>query len=359
MGNDIQIRHITDISEFKTLKGPWNALLKQNHINDAFLTWEWLFSWWKVFNKGKQLWLVTAWKSNQLVGIAPLMLERRGKLGLGSKILCTLGTPMNDVGGFIIQNQDMQILEDLIANILNQKKKWDILELTEFPIAGPEIESLKTAFDQPGFSIVEKDREHYYLPIETTWDEYYQGLSRKFKKNLRRAERNANKLGEVKIKHYAGNQLAWEHFESVININQHAHYSRLYNSKLEQDFLKELLGCASQWMNAYFLGIDNDQVAYEYGFLYNNSFEDWRAGFDTRVDPKISIGKLLSLKVTEHCFKHDCSAIDYMRGAHEYKTEWNPQSRHFQELRIFNHQSIMAAIAYLWLRKVKPVLKRS
>jgi len=357
--DSIQIQHITETPEFKSLKDSWNALLEQNHINDAFLSWEWLFSWWKVFNQGKKLWLVTAWKSNQLVGIAPLMLEKRGKLGLGSKILCTLGTPMNDVGGFIIQNQDVQILEALICYIIEQRKKWDILELTEFPVDGPEIQAFESAFNHPGYSIVEKDREHYYLPIDTSWEEYYQGLSSKFRKNLRRADRNSSKLGTVKVKHIAGTRLSWEHFETIVDINQHVHFPRLYHSKLEQDFLKELLDRASKWINIYFLYIDDNPIAYEYGFLYNNSFEDWRAGFDTRIDPSVSVGKLLSLKITEQCFMRGYSAIDYLRGAHEYKTEWNPQSRHFKELRIFKHQSVMAAVAYLWLRKLKPVLKRS
>jgi CelD/BcsL family acetyltransferase involved in cellulose biosynthesis len=358
MTDEIQIRHISEETEFKTLKESWSSLLHQNHINDAFLTWEWLFSWWMVFKEGKQLWLITAWKKNKLVGIAPLMLEKRGKLGLNSKILCTLGTPMNDVGGLIIQDQDGKILDALIAYIMEQKKKWDILELTEFLVEGPEIKALKDAFNHPGFSIVEKNREHYYLPIETNWETYYESLSRKFRKNLRRAERNTEKLGTVKIKRYAGDQLAWEHFESIIDINQHAHYPRLYHSKREQDFLKELLKHASQWLNVYILTVDKDKIAYEYGFLYNDCFEDWRAGFDTRIDPSISVGKLLSLRVMENCFKRNCIAIDFMRGAHEYKTEWQPQSRYFMEVRIFKHQSVLAAAAYVWLRKIKPVLKR-
>ena len=266
---------------------------------------------------------------------------------------------MNDVGGFIIRNQESHILKAIITYIAGQKKKWDILELTEFPVEGPEVEAIKATFDQPDFSLIEKDREHYYLPIETNWDEYYQGLSKKFRKNLRRAERNANGLGAITIQHHSNGQLTWEHFEAIINVNQHAHYPRLYNSKLEQDFLKELVGYAAKWLNVYILCIDGEPIAYEYGFLYNNCFEDWRAGFDTRIDPSISVGKLLSLNVTKHCFERDYAAIDYMRGAHQYKTEWNPQSRHFKELRIFNHHSIMAAIAYFWLKKLKPVLKRS
>lgn len=357
MKNQIEIKLINKYEEFEDLRDRWNQLLAQSANNDVFLTWEWLFSWWKVFNTGKQLWLVTAWKPEQLVGIAPLMLEKRGKLKLGAKILCSLGTPMNDVGGFILQDQDTQILEALINFIMEHKKKWDILEFTEFLVEGPEIEAIKAVFDKPGFSQIEKDREHYFVPVHESWNDYYDGLSKKFRKNLRRAERNANALGTVTIQNYSGERLSREHYESIVAINQHANYPRLYNSNSEQNFLKELLSQTSQWLNIYFLYINENPIAYEYGFLYNNWFEDWRAGFDTRIDPNISIGKLLSLNVMKNCFERGCETIDFMRGAHAYKTEWEPQTRHYKELRIFKRQSILAAIAYFWLRKLKPVLK--
>lgn len=358
MSNNIQIRHITDTSEFKTLKEPWNALLKQNHIDDAFLTWEWLFSWWRVFNQGLQLWIITAWRSNQLVGIAPLMLKKRGKFGFNANILCTLGSPMNDVGGFIVQDQNDQIIEALSNYIIEQKEIWDIFELSEFPIEGPEIEAIKAAFKPSNFSLIEKHLEHYYLPTETDWDKYYKSLSKKFRKNLRRAERNANDLGEITVKRFASDQLSWKQFESIIELNQHSNYPRVYESNLEQNFLKELFACASQWLVIYLLYADENPIAYEYGFLYNNCFEDWRAGFDTRIDPSISVGKLLSMHVTKDCFNRNCIAIDYMRGAHEYKTEWQPNTAHFKEVRIFRHWSLMSAVAYFWLKTLKPVLKR-
>lgn len=174
---------------------------------------------------------------------------------------------------------------------------------------------------------------------------------------MRRTERNINALGTVTIQHFTGDHLTHEHLETIIAINQHAHYPRLYNSKLEQDFLKELHSLASQWIGVYFLYVNKNPIAYEYGFSYNKCFEDWRAGFDTRIDPNISVGKFLSLKVMESCFEQGCEIIDFMRGAHAYKTEWEPQKRHYRELRIFRHQSILAAIAYFWLRKLKPALK--
>ena len=78
----INIRCISSIQEFENLRDNWKRLLDQNHIQSAFLSWEWLFSWWKTFGHDKSLRIIAAWKSDRLVGIAPLMLEKRKKFGL-------------------------------------------------------------------------------------------------------------------------------------------------------------------------------------------------------------------------------------------------------------------------------------
>ncbi|MBT3313609.1 MAG: GNAT family N-acetyltransferase [Anaerolineae bacterium] len=352
------IRHITSIAAFEDLRYSWNALLEKKHIRSAVLTWEWLFSWWKVFGDEKKLWLVTVWEDDRLIGVAPLMLEKRRKIGMPLQVLCTLGTPMNDIGGFIVQDQDLQIVKILSDFILEQKREWDIFELNEFPVEGLEISVLKDIFSQRNFRLIEENNEHYYIPVEGSWDDYYSSLSKKFRKNLRRAERNSAGLGNVFLKQYSGNGLTWGNFDEAIAVNCHANYPRICHSKKEQAFLKELFELAPQWLTLYLLFINDEAVAYEYGFLYQNRFEDWRAGFDTRIDPAISIGKFIALKVLEKSFEDGLKEVDFMRGAHAYKQEWRPETRIYTQLRFFKRQSPKAMIAYLGLEKIKPLLRR-
>ena len=351
------IRHITTIKEFKALQNGWNSLLNENHIQSAVLTWEWLFSWWKVFGVEKKLWIVTAWDGGVLVGIAPLMLEKRKKNGIHLQILCSLGTPMNDIGGFIIKNQDVKILESLNNYILSEKKEWDILELNELPLTGIEIDFLRKIFSKKDFFSIEEQNEHYYVSANIEWDEYYASLSRKFRENLRRSERNSNALGVLSLQQYTGNTLTWEKIEDIILVNSQANYPRLSTSKKEQEFLKELLAYASTWFILYLLYLDGKPIAYRYGFLYKNRFEDWRTGFDTRINPKISIGKFMALKVIEKSFEDKIEEIDFMRGAHAYKKKWQPEIRHFMQLRFFNRSSLKAIIAYLGLGKLKSLIQ--
>ena len=75
MNSDIKIKHIRDTKSFEELKSSWGKLLCNSSVQSTFLTWEWLFAWWQVNNDNKALWLITAWRGEELVGIAPFMLE--------------------------------------------------------------------------------------------------------------------------------------------------------------------------------------------------------------------------------------------------------------------------------------------
>ena len=67
MSQDIKIRHIKQLGEFEKLRESWKTLLLQSETRTTFLTWEWLFAWWKTHLAGKDLWLITAWRG-QYVG---------------------------------------------------------------------------------------------------------------------------------------------------------------------------------------------------------------------------------------------------------------------------------------------------
>jgi len=358
MSGKLNFRIIHSVVEFENLGEAWDRLLEENHLRSTVLTWEWAFSWWSVYGEGKELWLVTVWDAETLLGVAPLMLETRHRTKIPLRVLTTLGSPMNDVGGFIVHNQSEKVVRLIFDAIWAHRFTWDLLELSEFLEEGIELRTAQTFFSADEFYLLEKRSEHYYLPIWVEWDEFYASLSRKFRENLRRAERNAKKRGAVTLKKYVGDSLSWQNLEEVIALNCHAYYPGLCHSEQEQAFLRALFSRARQWLAVYVLYIDSVAVGYRYGFLYDNKFEDWRTGFDTRLPSSVSVGKLAASKVIQDAFDSRLTEVDFLRGAHAYKRKWQPKSRFFVQIRLFRKRSLRAQAAYLWLNKLKPMLKR-
>ena len=356
---NIHIRHISTTEEFENLENPWSELLAENHIQSAFLSWEWLFSWWQVYDQEKELWLISAWQNEELVGIIPLMLQDEKTNGLNFRTLLPLGSPQCDVSGFLVKNMREEILFALSKYLLEQRKLWDTLALNHFAPNDPALAYLKIIFQKEGFKTREKVSEHYYLELNKNWEELLANLSRKFRKNLRRAARLAEGTGKVSLSHYSGDEVTWQIFQKIIDINQHARFPLIYQSPEEQSFHKELSERASKkdLISVFLLSIDNIPLAYEYGFTYKNRYEAWRAGYDMRFDPTISIGKLLSKMMTEKAFALNYTEIDFLRGDEAYKTDWNTQTRVYTKTRFIKKSNLLARWVFIWFPKIRKSLK--
>lgn len=357
---EITISRLSTSAEFAEIKDAWTHLFLQNHNQSVFLSWEWLSAWWEIYGEEKELWILIAQDSNTIVGIAPLVLTVQKRAGIKLRVLQTMGMPLVDVGGFLITNESKKITLAFLAYINQHKNFWDILEFNEFVEDGVETATQGSFFAEKKYPVLKQSTEHYYIPTHEDWLSYYDNLSKKFRKNLRRSLRNADKLGKVKFKAYTGHDVNWDVFEKIIEINRHAHYPRLAHSQSEQKFHQELLKNIAHTarFSVYLLFIDEKPAAYEYGFYHNGRFEDWRAGFDTRYDTTVSIGKLLSLKITEHAFGQGYKEIDFMRGDEDYKKDWKPLSRAHVNTRIFQPRKFKSLLAFYWLRSIKPLIRK-
>jgi CelD/BcsL family acetyltransferase involved in cellulose biosynthesis len=357
----IQVVHIKDIKAFEALRDAWNLLLQKNPHRDAFLTWEWLYAWWKHYGKQRELWLVTAWIADELVGLAPLMLEIRRKYGLRLRVLCSLGTPDNDVGGFVVRDGDPLFYMAICNYLINQKGRWDILELNEFLLDSSETRKLITFFTNAGFRYTQKNNRHFYLPIQGDWQNYNNHLPRKLRATIRqKTALFIARHGEPAFTHHTGHEVTWQDVSAIFEINEHGRFPFMYRSIEERAFQRELFKFMSVrgWLDIFLLYIKDQPVAYDYGFYYNHKYEDWRTGFNTNYSD-LSVGIMIFFMEIEDCFKRAYSEIDFLRGDEYYKSRWQPQERTYTQMRFVAANRPLAIIAYIWLPKLKALIKRA
>src|SRR5437867_4306723 len=69
---DGDMQCIEDPREFADLRDEWNELLAASPANCLFLTWEWLYTWWKHLSGRRRLHLLVMRDGRELTAIAPL-----------------------------------------------------------------------------------------------------------------------------------------------------------------------------------------------------------------------------------------------------------------------------------------------
>jgi CelD/BcsL family acetyltransferase involved in cellulose biosynthesis len=358
MEQQISIRCVESLREFEELRKAWNLLAEAHTEQTVFLTWEWLYAWWKRNQEGKNLWLLTAYQQNELVGIAPLMLVKLKKHGMSFRLLQTLGTPNTDQSCFITLNNNPEIVMRFCEHMVAHKDKWDAIELNEHKDEDTATHIITSFLENHGLVTKINSNLHYHIEITKPWDVFYKSLSRNMRHDIEKTIRHANEAYNINLKHFRGVDVRWEYFETLFEINKNGHFPEKYRPEKERAFHRELFETMREnnWIEIVLLYFDDKPVAYEYGFTLNGRFEDWRTGYDTNYKEQ-SAGKLLLILLLKELFEQGYQDFDFLRGEYEHKDRWKPSAQKFLNITAVQPGHIQAQIALITMPKIWKWLK--
>jgi len=89
---------VTDVDDLERLSGPWKALLHASAGATAFASPAFVLTWYRHFERPGGVHVVTVWRGDQLVGLAPFASTRLGGRRTGYQLLVTAGTEHGDYG---------------------------------------------------------------------------------------------------------------------------------------------------------------------------------------------------------------------------------------------------------------------
>ena len=78
MNQKLELKLIDTVNEFESLKQDWNDLYKQANHSTIFSSWDWMFTWWEVFQDqfDRELFILCLYENEKLVGIAPFQIDK-------------------------------------------------------------------------------------------------------------------------------------------------------------------------------------------------------------------------------------------------------------------------------------------
>lgn len=328
----MKIREIDNYNDFLTLKEEWTGLLKRCE-HTVFSTWEWLSTWWKHFGKDKKLLIILAEDQNKLIGIAPLMYSVHKMLGLRIRKIEFIGTPQSDYGDFVLAEKEEECLKAFTNHILNNfPEKWDCIELKEIPETAKTLILLKNMTEKIRIASTRILHECPYMPLPQSVDVLLSRLNYKFKKNLRRGQRQLEQRYKVEFTDYSSPQIFKEGMMKLFELHQKRWKLKgetgvfadqeICNFHLDVAEFFSRLG----WLSLDSISADGKTIACLYGFKYGSKLYYYLSGADPTYN-KYSPGNLLIFSVLQKCIKEGLIEFDFLRGEEPYKSRWTPLSR--------------------------------
>ena len=336
----------TNVESIEELQKEWPDLLENSHLNNLFLTWDWINSWCVNMLSGSETPLIiTAREETRLVGIAPLILVKCNPL---LTYIQFIGQAYSYHLGFISEKgYEQRVISAFWDHLLqNLVKQYNIIEFTHME-EDPILESvLSSQAAQRKLKIRRSVRNTCkVIELGTDYEDFLKtgfksiNLRNNLKKDIRQLTKNFQvdyfTADENNFERYF-RELVFLHREMMKNNGKH---SILLGDPFPRH-LKHISGIFLKKTNLRLciLSINNETAVILLGIIYCNVFNALTIGINHQM---VSNLHWLNLCVLSHALgiktaiEGHCAEFDFLGGHHEFKYKMGGEDRAGIKLKVY------------------------
>lgn len=342
------VETIGDGARFEALKDEWEELLSDSSSDCIFLTWEWLYTWWRHLAGDRRLHLILVRDDGgRLIALAPL--ARRGArwkrllpfpalefLGVGS-----VGSDYLDL--IIRRGQEAPALAALAGALAGSGL---MVDFSQVAAAGSQAVELTRKLGDRGWRAQRTPTDLCpYIDFtgdlaERSWESYLSGLGSAHRYNLRRRFKNLDRQWRLDFERAATVEQCASGIGNVVRLHALRWQSRgepgVFRDPAVVAFHHELSrrALARGWLRLYTLRLDDHVAAAWYGFHYHGVTSFYQAGFDPAFY-KHSVGLVMMGLAIRSALEEGARVYDFLRGDETYKSLWACRERELVRLELF------------------------
>jgi CelD/BcsL family acetyltransferase involved in cellulose biosynthesis len=290
------------------LRDEWDPLALASR--NVFSTYEWLSIWQRHFGASRRLFTATGRDSaGRLVALIPLSVAAEGPL----HIVRFGGNGPADQLGPVCAPADRQAAAAALRDALDRlPARWDVFLGTQLAIDEDWTHLIRG-------HLMRRQSSPLLRPGSGSWNSHLVGTGSKLLKKVRYQERalqrdhalsyrladDPDRLSQDLDRLFALHRLRWQ-AESPFSLNE-AFHREFAAAALERG-----------WLRLWFLELDGQAVAAQYGMRYAGRESNYQQGRDPRL-PQFSLGTLLLVHTVARAFGDGVAEWGFLRGNEPYK----------------------------------------
>jgi len=330
----LAIELIESEAAFERLAPEWTELLAASEMDALFLTWEWLFSWWRHLAADCELRLLVLRREGKLLGIAPLALRRASLLQLPP--VAALQFLGSGVAGS--DYLDLIVRRGHEVEVVDSVRRW-------LEAAGRPLSLMRMRTEGPGATLVERMSQTGWrawcgarevCPFASlrgqSFDSYLAGLGSEHRYALRRKLKRVEGRADARFELARTEAERQAALESLFELHASRWQSRgdagAFATPALRAFHHEFsrVALAAGWLRLWLLRFDAVPVAAVYGFLYRRRFYFYQGGFDPAFS-RDSVGMVLLGVAVRAAIEEGTDELDLLHGTERYKAHWARANR--------------------------------
>lgn len=329
---------VEDSRDFAALEEEWEDLYQNAPLATPFQSWAWLYSWWESYGECFKLQLITLRDERGLmVGIIPLMLEHRRRLGR----LLFIGTGPSDYLDILVRRGWEEAVSEAGIRVLQSMDSWHVADLHQLR---PGAASWTIFRAWPGL------RTHFWqsnCPMIDVkpWDELVASLSRKLRSDVRRTLRRAEADGLRRVLVCADD--AERAGQRLVALHREAWRGRsITSTHVTEEFESHVVAAAVRMTARALGGISEfwqggDVIASNF-LLFGHDFTGgYLTGASHGALQRYQVSSLNIWDAINVARERQCSCLNLLRGSEQYKLRWDPKV-------VSNYRAILGRSLVFW-----------
>jgi len=353
----MDVRLINNQEQLMDIKEDWKKLQSEGAVKDITTTWEWMSTWWSVFNEGKELAVLVVSNGKEVIGIAPFMRKKvryfrpipiknfpiRMVPYLRLEFIASGDEICSDYLNFIIEDgQEREFLDAIFEFLLNSDHiVWDEILLFQMDAESPFIPLLYDLADKYKLNIEEIDRMScLYINLPNSFEEYLSQLGQNTRYQIRRGMKKLNEAGNVYFKIAEKEEEIEINKKILIQLHQSRWTQKGKPGRFSEDkytlYHDKIMSLAYEknWLRLGVLFLDSKPLACIYNFRFDDKIYSYQAGIEVSESWDLSYGMLVHANAIAHAISEASREYDFLAGTSEYKKRLAKGRREIISLRI-------------------------
>jgi CelD/BcsL family acetyltransferase involved in cellulose biosynthesis len=299
---------------FDSINAYW--LDPQYHLNwdCLFVLPGWLKVWWDTFGSRRIPYLCSVRHKNELIGIAPFMIQGESVRFMGDANVCdymnVIVRPERGIEFFEVLGQHLK--QQGVSQLDLGAMRADSVVLSDISAAAKRLHY--KVFCEPEDVSME-------LELPLTWDAFLKGLTGKERHEIRRKLRRLNEAAHINFRVVESKAEAVEQIDTffeLFKLNRSDKWDFMTDQRaLFFRSLAEVLAEA-RILKLFFLDLDEAPAAAVMCFDYNSTVYLYNNGYDDRYR-SLSIGLLSKVFTIQDSIQRGKIKYDFLKGPEVYK----------------------------------------
>jgi CelD/BcsL family acetyltransferase involved in cellulose biosynthesis len=339
----LTVERVGEAAGFAELRQEWEELIEASDSACVFVTWEWLYTWWKHLAEDRSLAILAVRRGSELVALAPFCLQPRS---------LTHARPFSALeflgSGFVGSDYlDVIVRKGSGAEARHALTSWLTgtsrpLKLSNLRKGESVAAGVLAGLREKGWTGAEtKTNICPFIPLAgTTWDSYLASLSAEHRYNFNRKWRRLNRDYEVRFEQACTPEQCREAIDLLIaqhNLRWRVRGgSDAFHTAGLVEFHREWTQVALKrgWLRLYVLRLNEKPAACLYGLLYRGIFYFYQSSLDEAYQ-QASVGLIAMGLAIQSAIGEGAEEYDLLHGDETYKSHWSRHSRDLARLESF------------------------